>query len=91
MERGLENVIPQGLTDAKAAGREYLSETEHAVRAVRCFPPHTALCLSFLLLLIAVFMFGVVMEFRVMMETIPFFSVFLPHLACGGDRGGTAL
>ncbi len=58
--------------------------------AVRCFPRHTALCLSFLLLLVAVFMFGVVRESRVMMEVIPFFSVFLPHLACGGDRGGTA-
>lgn len=56
-----------------------------AVLAVRCFPGHTALCLSFLLLLMAVFMFGVVMESRVMLETIPFFSVFLPYLVCNRE------
>ncbi len=31
----LENVIRQALTDAKAAGKDYLSQTEEAVRTVR--------------------------------------------------------
>ncbi len=35
----LENVIRQALTDAKAAGKDYLSQTEHAVRTVRQVRP----------------------------------------------------
>ncbi len=31
----LENVIRQALADAQAAGRDYLSQMEHAVRAIR--------------------------------------------------------
>ncbi len=34
MERDLENVIRQALADAKAAGKDYLTQTETAVRAV---------------------------------------------------------
>ncbi len=34
MDPDLENVIRQALTDAKAAGKDYLSQTELAVRAV---------------------------------------------------------
>ena len=36
MDPDLENVIRQALTDAKAAGKDYLSPTELAVRAVLC-------------------------------------------------------
>ncbi len=35
MERDLENVISQALADAKDAGKDYLSQTEEAVRTVR--------------------------------------------------------
>ncbi len=35
MDPDLENVIRQALADAKAAGKDYLSQTEKAVRAVR--------------------------------------------------------
>lgn len=59
-----------------------------AFLAVREFPRHTALCLSFLLLVMTVSMFGVVVESRVMLETIPFFSVFLPYL-CYSREGST--
>ena len=34
MDPDLENVIRQALADAKAAGKDYLSQTEEAVRAV---------------------------------------------------------
>ncbi len=34
MDPGLENVIRQALADARAAGRDYLTQTELAVRAV---------------------------------------------------------
>ncbi len=34
MDPDLENVIRQALTDAKAAGKDDLSQTEHAVQAV---------------------------------------------------------
>ena len=34
MDPGLENVIRQALGDAQAAGRNHLSQTEHAVQAV---------------------------------------------------------
>ncbi len=39
MDPDLENVIRQGLADAQAAGRDYLSQTEHAVQAVLTGPP----------------------------------------------------
>ncbi len=43
MDPGLENVIRQALTDAKASGKDYLSQTELAVRAVqRARPDMTA-------------------------------------------------
>ncbi len=43
MDPDLENVIRQALTDAKAAGKDYLSQTELAVRAVqRARPDMTA-------------------------------------------------
>lgn len=51
-----------------------------AFLAVRCFPRYTALCLCFFLLFTAIFMFGVLAEPRVLLETIPFFSVFLVSL-----------
>ena len=35
MDLGLENVIRQALADAQAAGKDYLGQTEHAVRAVQ--------------------------------------------------------
>ncbi len=35
MDPDLENVIRQALADAKAAGKDYLSQTEEAVRAVQ--------------------------------------------------------
>ncbi len=35
MDPDLENVIRQALADAKAAGKDYLSQTEVAVRTVR--------------------------------------------------------
>jgi hypothetical protein len=34
MDPGLENVIRQALADAAAAGRDYLAQTELAVKAV---------------------------------------------------------
>ncbi len=34
MDPDLENVIRQSLADARAAGRDHLGQTEHAVRAV---------------------------------------------------------
>ena len=34
MDPDLENVIRQALADAKVAGKDYLSQTEEAVRAV---------------------------------------------------------
>ncbi len=34
MDPDLENVIRQAIVDAKAAGKDYLSQTEEAVRAV---------------------------------------------------------
>ncbi len=34
MDPDLENVIRQALADAESAGRDYLSQTEEAVRAV---------------------------------------------------------
>ena len=36
MDPDLENVIRQALADAKAAGKDHLSQTELAVRAVLC-------------------------------------------------------
>ena len=43
MDPDLENVIRQALADAQAAGRDYLSQTELAVRAVqRAHPDMTA-------------------------------------------------
>ncbi len=39
MDPDLENVIRQSLTDAKAAGKDYLSQTEEAVRTVRQVRP----------------------------------------------------
>ena len=33
MDAGLENVIRRALADARAAGRDYLTQTEEAVRA----------------------------------------------------------
>ncbi len=35
MDPDLENVIRQALADAKAAGKDYLSQTEEAVRTVQ--------------------------------------------------------
>ena len=35
MDRGLENVIRRALADARAAGRDHLTQTEEAVRAGR--------------------------------------------------------
>ncbi len=34
MDAGLENVIRRALEDARAAGRDFLTQTEEAVRAV---------------------------------------------------------
>ena len=34
MDSDIQTVIRQALADAQAAGREYLTQTEHAVRAV---------------------------------------------------------
>ena len=43
MDPDLENVIRQALTDAKAAGKDHLGQTELAVRAVqRARPDMTA-------------------------------------------------
>ncbi len=43
MDRDLENVIRQALEDAQAAGKDHLSQTELAVRAVqRARPDMTA-------------------------------------------------
>ncbi len=43
MDPDLENVIRQALTDTKASGKDYLSQTELAVRAVqRARPDMTA-------------------------------------------------
>ncbi len=39
MDRDLENVIRQAIADAQAAGRDYLAQTELAVRAVRQVRP----------------------------------------------------
>ncbi len=39
MDPDLENVIRQVLGDAKSAGRDHLSQTEHAVRKVRELRP----------------------------------------------------
>ena len=33
MDPGLENIIRHALADARAAGRDYLTQTEEAVRA----------------------------------------------------------
>ncbi len=35
MDAGLENIIRRALADARAAGRDYLTQTEEAVRAAR--------------------------------------------------------
>ncbi len=43
MDPDLENVIRQALADAQAAGKDYLGQTEEAVRAVqRARPDMTA-------------------------------------------------
>ncbi len=39
MDPDLENVIQQALADAQAAGKDYLSQTEEAVRTVRQVQP----------------------------------------------------
>ena len=39
MDPDLENVIRQALPDAKADGRDYLTQTEEAVRAVQQVRP----------------------------------------------------
>ncbi len=39
MEPDLERVIHQALADGRAAGRDYLGETEQAVRAVQQVRP----------------------------------------------------
>ena len=51
---------------------------------VRRYPVYTALCLAYGLNLGFIFLFGIVEESRVMIEVIPFFSVFLPFVASGG-------
>lgn len=50
---------------------------------VRRYPADTALCLAYGINLVFIFLFGLVMESRVMIEIIPFFSVFLPYVATG--------
>ncbi len=35
MDKSLERIIRQALEDARAAGRDHLTQTEEAVRAVR--------------------------------------------------------
>ncbi len=37
MDPDLANIIRQALADAKAAGKDYLSQTEEAIRTVRSF------------------------------------------------------
>ncbi len=39
MNRNLENVIRQALADARGAGRDTLSQTEHAIRAIHRVRP----------------------------------------------------
>jgi len=38
MDAGLENIIRRALKDARAAGRDHLTQTEEAVRAGRISP-----------------------------------------------------
>ncbi len=40
MDPDLANVIRQALAHAKAAGKDYLSQTEEAIRTVRQAPPN---------------------------------------------------
>ncbi len=43
MDRNLENVIRRALADARAAGKDHLTQTEEVVRAVlKAFPDMTA-------------------------------------------------
>ena len=39
MDPELDNIIRQALADAQAAGRDYLSQTEEAIQAVRLARP----------------------------------------------------
>lgn len=56
-----------------------------AVIGVRRYPTHTALCLAYSANMILILLFGVVNESRVMIEVIPFFSIFLTWLAAGSN------
>ncbi len=39
MDPELDNIVRQALADAQAAGRDYLSQTEEAIQAVRLARP----------------------------------------------------
>ncbi len=46
MDPDLDNVIRQALGDAQAAGKDYLTQTEEAVRAARQVRLDMAVCLG---------------------------------------------
>ncbi|MGA8145984.1 MAG: hypothetical protein WB870_00220 [Gallionellaceae bacterium] len=48
---------------------------------IRGYPAYTALCLAFGVNLMFIFLFGIVRESRVMIDIIPFFSIFLSYIA----------
>jgi len=56
-----------------------------ATIGIRCYPAYTALCLAFSANLICVFLFGILEESRVMIDIIPFFSIFLIYIATSTD------
>jgi len=60
-----------------------------AIVGIRHFPKHTALCVCFTLEMVFILLFGIVDEPRVMIELIPFYTVFLPSLLFDGSSTRT--
>lgn len=57
-----------------------------ATLGIRHYPVHTALCLTYFINMVFIFLFSVMEEPRAMIEIIPFFSVFLIYFFAGPGK-----
>lgn len=62
-----------------------------AAIGIRHYPAYTALCLSYALNMVFIFLFSVMEEPRAMIEIIPFFSVFLIYFYAGPGKSNLKL
>lgn len=57
-----------------------------ATLGIRHYPAHTALCLTYFINMVFIFLFSVMEEPRAMIEIIPFFSIFLIYFFAGPGK-----